>query len=131
MNYQNVNKKYKRMQVETASQGKLLLMLYQGCIKFLRMAKKNIDLNKKDDASIFINRAQDIIGELMITLNHDEGGEIADNLYSLYDFMNNQLVEASIYRQKEPLEVVEELMLELLDAWQQVVNQEEAKVSSG
>jgi len=113
---------YKEVQVKTANRGKLLIILYQGCIKFLRLAKKGIQDNNIEMANNNIIKSQKIIIELMSTLNREKGGEIADNLYSLYDYMNRQLIEANIKKNLAPIEIVEELMLELLDSWQQLVN---------
>ncbi|MFW6016072.1 MAG: flagellar export chaperone FliS, partial [bacterium] len=109
-------KEYKQVQVNTANREKLLIMLYQGCIKFLRLARKNIEEENIELAHNYNIRSQDIIRELMNTLDRDNGGEIADNLYSLYSFMNRQLIEANVKKVIEPIETVEELMLDLLDS---------------
>ncbi len=113
---------YKEVQVKTANRGKLLIILYQGCIKFLRLAKKGIQDNNIEMANNNIIKSQRIIMELMSTLDRDKGGEISDNLYNLYDYMNRQLIDANINKNIVPIEIVEELMLELLDSWQQIVN---------
>lgn len=122
MSAQTAYKKYKEVQVNTANRGKLLIMLYQGCIKFLRVAKKSIENEDIQGANNYIIRSQDIIRELMNTLDRENGGELADNLYNLYDFMNRQLIEANVKKDIEKLEVVEDLMLELLESWQEIVN---------
>ncbi len=115
-------KQYKQVQVRTANRDKLLIMLYQGCVKFLRLAKKGIQSEDIEMANNYIIKSQNIIIELMDTLDREQGGEIADNLYNLYDFMNRQLIEANVKKEIEPLETVEELMLDLLDSWQQIIN---------
>jgi flagellar protein FliS len=115
-------KKYKQVQVKTANREKLLIMLYQGCVKFLRLAKKSIEDEDIEGANNYIIRSQDIIRELMGTLDREKGGEVADNLYSLYDFMNRQLIEANVNKDIEKIKTVENLMLELLDSWKQIVN---------
>ena len=117
---QTAHKQYKQVQVKTASKEKLLIMLYQGCIKFLRLAKKSIEKEDIQGANNYIIRSQDIIRELMNTLDREKGGEIATNLYSLYDFMNRQLIEANVNKDVEKLEIVEDMMLELLDSWKQI-----------
>ena len=127
---QSAHKQYKQVQVKTANKGKLVVMLYQGCVKFLRLAKKSIDEENIEDANNYIIRSQDIIRELMNTLDMEKGGEIATNLSQLYDFVNRQLIEANINKDIEKIEVVEEMMLELLDAWKQIINSQEQKEES-
>ena len=124
---QTAHKKYKQVQVKTANNEKLLIMLYQGCVKFLRLAKKSIDENDIEGTNNYIIRAQDIIRELRNTLDMEKGGEIATNLSQLYDFMLRQLVEANINKDSEKIEVVEDMMLELLDSWKQITNDQKKK----
>ena len=124
---QTAHKQYKQVQVKTANKEKLLIMLYQGCIKFLRLAKKSIEEEDIQGANNYIIRSQDIIRELMNTLDREKGGEIATNLYSLYDFMNRQLIEANVNKDVEKIEVVEDMMLELLDSWKQIAGEKKKK----
>jgi flagellar protein FliS len=119
---QTAYKQYKQVQVKTANREKLLIMLYQGCVKFLRLAKKGISEDDVESANNYIIRSQDIIRELMNTLDREKGGEVANNLYSLYDFMNRQLIEANVNKEVEKIEVVEDMMLELLETWKEVTN---------
>lgn len=122
MNLQQVYQQYQRTQVETANPGKLVIMLYQGGIKFLKLAKKSMEDNDLEGVNNYLIRTQDIINELMVTLDLENGGEIAENLYRLYEFMNYQLIQANIKKEGEPIVQVEELLVELLDAWEQIVN---------
>ena len=124
---QTAHKQYKQVQVKTANKEKLLIMLYQGCIKFLRLAKKSIEDEDIQGANNYIIRSQDIIRELMHTLDREKGGEVADNLYSLYDFMNRQLIEANVNKDVEKIEVVEDMMMELLDSWKQIADGKKKK----
>ena len=117
---QTAHKQYKQVQVKTANKEKLLIMLYQGCIKFLRLAKKSIEEEDIQGANNYIIRSQDIIRELMNTLDMEKGGEVATNLYSLYDFMNRKLIEANVDKDIEKIETVEEMMMELLESWKQI-----------
>ena len=124
---QTAHKQYKQVQVKTANKGKLVVMLFQGCVKFLRLAKKSIDEENIDDANNYIIRSQDIIRELMNTLDMEKGGDVAGNLYQLYDFMIRKLIEANVDKDAEKIEFVEDMMLELLDSWKQIVNQQSNK----
>ena len=128
---QTAYKQYKQVQVQTANKGKLVVMLYQGCVKFLRLAKKNMKEKNIDDANNYIIRSQDIIRELMNTLDMEKGGDVAGNLYPLYDFMIRELIEANVDKDTEKIEVVEDMMLELIDSWEQIVNQQSNKNVNG
>jgi flagellar protein FliS len=77
------HKQYKQVQVKTANNKKLLLMLYQGCIKFLRIAKKSIKEEDMENANEYLKKSQAIIDELRYTLDMDKGEEISNNLYKL------------------------------------------------
>lgn len=122
MTSQTAYQQYKQVQVKTANREKLLIMLYKGCIKFLRLAKKGIQEENIEMANEYILRSQDIIKELMNTLNREQGGQIAENLYNLYDFMNRQLIEANVRKDTAPIEIVEDMMLELLETFQVAIN---------
>ena len=120
MSTQTAYKKYKETQVKTANQGKLIIMLYQGAIKFLRFAKKSIkehDINQANEALI---RAQDIITELNTTLDEEKGGDIARNLSSLYVYMKRRLMQANLKKDTEIIDEVEDLLTGLLDSWKEV-----------
>mgnify|MGYP000695156436 CR=1 FL=1 len=121
MSGQTAHKQYKQVQVKTANKNKLLIMLYQGCIKFLRLSKKSIEKDDIEEANNYIIRSQDIIQELMNTLDMEKGGDISNNLYQLYDFMNRQLIKANVNKDVEKIEVVEVMMKELLDTWKEAI----------
>lgn len=118
----NPYRAYQKTQVTTATPEKILLMLYEGAIKFtkmaiLRMRDKNIAEKGK-----LISKTLAIISELMNTLDHEKGGQIAADLENLYMFMMDKLIEANMYNRVEDLEVVERLLTTLYAAWQDVVN---------
>ncbi|MGM0445233.1 MAG: flagellar export chaperone FliS [Bacillota bacterium] len=116
------HRQYKKVQVKTANNKKLLIMLYQGCIKFLRIAKKSIQEEDMENANEYLKKSQAIIDELRYTLDMEKGGEIAENLYQLYSFMYSELISANINKEIEPIENVESLMMELLETWNEVIN---------
>ena len=120
-------KNYKEVEIETASGLKLVVMLYAGAIKFLNIAKEAIYQKKLDVANNNIIKAQDIITELMTSLNF-EAGEIAHNLYSLYIYMNRRLLEANIEKNAEIISEVIKLLTILKEAWEELLkNQKEVK----
>ena len=63
----------------------------------------------------------------MNTLDREKGRDVATNLYSLYDFMIRNLIKANVDKDLEKIKDVEDMMLELLDSWKQIVNQESNK----
>ncbi len=121
--YQN----YKKQEVEGATKGKVVVLLFEGTIKFLRKAAKAVEENNIQDAHNNIVKAENILYELMSTLNM-EAGEIADNLMRLYDFMIWQLIEANRDKDKHKIESVIELLIPLCDAWKQIVEKESISV---
>lgn len=127
MGVQAAYQQYKEVQVKTATNGKLVLMLYQGIIKFLRLAKKYIEDGNMAGANENLIKAQNIINELSANLDREKGGEIAQNLYNLYQFMNRNLIQANIKKEIEPIEIVEGMMIELLETWKQIVNVRQVK----
>ncbi|MGD9808701.1 MAG: flagellar export chaperone FliS [Deferribacterales bacterium] len=124
---QSPYKNYIKQEVEGATKGKLVLLLYDGAIKFMRVSTKAIDENNVPDAHNNIMKAQNIIYELMSTLNMD-AGEISKNLMRLYDFMIWQLVEANKEKDKEKIDSVIKLMTSLREAWKDVIQKEEGAV---
>lgn len=112
---------YKATQVRTASSGELLLMLYDGTIRFINQALLSIERKDCEGAHNAIIRAERIVSELMITLNVEKGGDIARNLNSLYCFMKMELVRGNVEKSPEPLENVRELAKGLRDTWQQAI----------
>jgi flagellar protein FliS len=110
---------YKSTQVETAPKKKLLLMLYDGAIRFLKLGSIAIDNRNYQEANKKLIRTQDILMELMNTLNFD-AGEIAYSLYQIYDFMYVRIIDANIHKDKELLVDVIRMLQELRDTWDQI-----------
>jgi flagellar protein FliS len=127
----NPLRSYKETQIKTATPGKLILMMYDGAIKSLNQALQDMDNEHRryDSISNSLIKAQDIITELMISLDFDRGGEIAKNLFGLYVFMNRRLLDGNIKKDKAPLEEVKTLLIELRGAWAEVADK--AGLSAG
>ncbi|MBN2853541.1 MAG: flagellar export chaperone FliS [Clostridia bacterium] len=113
-------KNYKEVEIETASGLKLVVMLYSGAIKFLNTARDGIMQKKLELANTNIIKTQDIISELMTSLNF-EAGEIAHNLYSLYIYMNRRLLEANIEKNPDIVMEVIQLLNTLKEAWDEIL----------
>ncbi|MFD1607345.1 flagellar export chaperone FliS [Oceanobacillus luteolus] len=112
---------YKNNSVNTASGGELTLMLYNGCIKFIKQAMKDVEDNDYEAKNRNIQKAQNIIRELLITL--DPKVEISKQFQPLYEFMLSELTAANIENSREKLENVLELVTEFRDTWKQVLLQ--------
>lgn len=111
---------YRQTQINTANQGKLIVMLYEGAIKFLNIAIENMQPKSYDIVNTNIIKAQDIITELMLSLNMKEGGDVSNNLMSLYVYFKKRLIEANVNKDSEIIKEVLKLMTELRDAWEQI-----------
>ncbi|OJH18148.1 flagellar export chaperone FliS [Bacillus obstructivus] len=110
---------YKKNSITTASPGELTLMLYNGCLKFTNLAKTAIVQKNIEEKNKNIQKAQNIIHELMVTLNMDLA--VSRNMMTLYDFIHHRLVEANIKNDISAIEEVEELVSEFRDTWKQVI----------
>lgn len=117
----NAYQKYKTTSVQSASREKILLMLYEGAIKFTKLAIKAIEEKKIADRGVNIGRAFDIVMELNNTLDHKVGGEIASQLEQLYMFMMEQYTQANIKGDAAPLQANLKLLNTLYDGWVQAV----------
>ncbi|MEL3904358.1 MAG: flagellar export chaperone FliS [Treponemataceae bacterium] len=141
MSYQsNALNSYRETSIKTASQGSLILMLYDEAIKQISaalelMVDEKIKPSNIEKINNSIVKVQEIVTELMASLDLEKGGEIATNLLSIYSFFNQQLLEANIKKETKPLIDVKEMMEELRQAWQQVVNTaarpQQAEVTTG
>ncbi|MFZ0368804.1 MAG: flagellar export chaperone FliS [Halobacillus sp.] len=112
---------YQNNSVETASPGELTLMLYNGCLKFIKTAKKAIENHDIEKKNTNIQKAQKIIRELMVTMDQDY--EVAKDIMPLYDYMNRRLMEANITNDLGILEEVQGLTEEFRDTWKEVILQ--------
>lgn len=111
---------YQEAAVTTQSKGRLIVLLYDGAIKFMKLAIKELEAGNFEAKGRYIARAQDIINELCAVLDTDAGGEIAANLRKLYCFMNNRLSEANIKCEPQMIQEIIALMEELNKSWKAI-----------
>lgn len=111
---------YQKNKYQTASPHRLTLMLYNGAIQFADKATTAIQQNHIVDTNTYIQKTQDIIYELISSLNMREGGEIAQNLRQIYFYMINKLIDANVKKQVKDVEEVIGLLNELKEAWEQI-----------
>lgn len=125
MTYSALNQ-YKQNTVFTATPEELTLMLYDGGIKFMNIAKYNIENNQIEKAHQALIRAQDIIIELSSSLNMEY--EISNNFKILYDFVMSNLIDANINKDIKPIEEALEIITEMRDTWKEVIREVKKKV---
>jgi flagellar protein FliS len=134
--YTNALSVYRETRIKTASQGQLIIMLYDAAIKQLDHSLDLIGKNrsgKQDPGSIEtinkgILKTQEIVTELMVSLDFDRGGEIAKNLFSLYVWFNQELLEANISHDARRILIVRNQINDLRSAWTEVVAKNTADV---
>ncbi len=115
---------YKDTEILTANQGKLIVMLYDGAMRFLRVALENMSHRTYDVVNANVIKAQEIVTELMLSLNMDEGGEIAQNLLNLYAYMKKRLLEGNISKDPAVIEEILGLLAQLKEAWEEAAQKE-------
>jgi flagellar protein FliS len=120
---------YQQNSVNTASPGELTLMLYNGCLKFIHLAKKAIEDKNIEEKNTNLLKAQKIVQELMVTLNMDSS--ISKQLLPLYDYVNRRLMEANVKNDIEILIEVEGFVTEFRDTWKQVIQMNRQLQHSG
>ena len=108
---------YQNTHVETASPEKILIMLYDGAIRFNRQAMQAMDDGNKEVQNEKITRTLAIISEFATSLDHEIGGEIAADLDALYMFMIRELTRANVEKDRKALETVDELLSDLRNTW--------------
>ena len=113
---------YREIQIKTANQIRLIVMLYDGAIKRINLA---LDLfaeghRRYDAINNHVIGAQDILSELTASLDFEKGGVLARNLFSLYSFMNRRLLEGNLKKDPAPLREVRKLLGELREAWDEI-----------
>ena len=130
MGYKSASSTYKETTIKTAGQGQLIVMLYDAAIKQLSKAIELIELNntkKKDPSRIeqigkAVMKTEEILTELMVSLDFEQGGEISKNLFSLYTWFNRELLEANINKDVDRMSTVKEMLSDLRNAWNQIAN---------
>jgi flagellar protein FliS len=113
---------YKETQIKTANQIRLIVMLYDGAIRHLNLALDAFQEGHRryDVINGHVISAQDILSELMASLDFEKGGAIARNLFSLYSFMNKRLLDGNLRKDPAPLVEVKKMLGELREAWEEL-----------
>lgn len=114
----NAYQTYKTQEVSMASPMALIVMLYNGCIKRLKLARIAIEKKDLEDANIQFKKAQAIVSELANSL--DFNYPIANDLMKLYEFMLREIIQINITKDTDRIEPVINMLSGLRDTWKQV-----------
>jgi len=118
--YASAGNAYKSNEVMTAPKKKLVIMLYDGAVKNLKLAKLSMGDKNIEKTNNAIIKAQNILAEFMSTLNFDEGGDIAKGLMNLYQYMYDRTIRANIDKDPEILDEVIGMLEDLRDTWSRI-----------
>lgn len=110
---------YNRVAAETASKDQMLIMLFDGAVKYVRNARKNMEEKRTAAKGECISKAMAILIEFECALDHDIGGELAGDLARLYRYMLHRLLEANVMNDTGMLDEVEGLLMQLRDGFDQ------------
>ena len=117
---QRTARAYQRTRVETARPAQLILMLYDGAIRFLSVAHDSFGTREIEARHTNIVKAQRILSELLAWIDRDGNPSLADNLVGLYVYMYNRLIDANVEDTAGPVEEVIGMLRELRSAWAEV-----------
>ncbi len=128
MGYNHAYTAYQKMSITTASQGHLIVLLYEAAVRNLSGASAMIGADGKikvqeiEKFGALIQKAQSIITELQVSLDMEKGGELSKNLMSLYIYFNSELTDATIKHDKKKIDFVCDMLRQLLDSWKAASN---------
>jgi flagellar protein FliS len=126
---QQKTNKYLETAVLTATPQQLMMMLYDGAIRFCKIGIESIKQNNYTEANKNLLKCQDIIREFLVTI--DRGSEVADGLVRLYDYFIFRLIEANTQKSVEPAEEVLSHLIELKITWLQAIKDSSSSSSAG
>lgn len=129
MSVNNPYQAYQQNSVNTASPGELTLMLYNGCLKFMKLARAAIEQKDIEAKNENLLKSQKIIQELMVTLNMDVA--MSKTMMAMYDYINRRLIEVNMKNDLTILDEVEGYVTEFRDTWKQVIQLNRQKAHQG
>ncbi|MBF0139695.1 MAG: flagellar export chaperone FliS [Magnetococcales bacterium] len=123
-------KRYKTSQANTASKEDLLILLYEGAIRFLERAIVEKESKRLSEHKMYLRRGLAIVSELQATLDFQKGGDLAIQLFELYSYMIDRLTEANIKQDMEQIRVVIKNLNTLLEGWRVAVRQVQGQAAA-
>lgn len=122
--YQNTN-------VRTADQATLIIMLYDGAIRFLKKGQGKIYTGDVEGAHNYMVRGRQIVSELLSTLRPEKAGEVGANLKRIYVYAHNRIVEANLTKDAEILQEVVQILVTLREGWVGMKTRKDAQPEPG
>lgn len=122
MAYQRMTQEYQKSAVNGASPLQLIIMLYDGALKFMQNGKAAMAQGDRDTQNANLQKAQKVLMELMSCLDMKQGGEIAKNLLSLYSYVLNELVMANMEDDPEGVDRGIQVLTDLRESWREIQN---------
>ena len=108
---------YKNTSVQTADQRTLILMLYDGLLRFLQKSIVKMEAREIEAAHNYLVRSREIVAELLATLRPEKAGDIGNNLKRLYVYAFNKIVEANLRKDPEMVREVIKIVSTLREGW--------------
>ncbi len=121
------NKRFLKNMVETASPGQLIILLLDGAVQWLHMAKTELvkqnesELPNWSNFSHYMRMSGDILTHLQESLNHKESPDFSDKMHSLYDFMKRELIQAHVKKQEDKITIVQNMIKDLKNTWMEAL----------
>ncbi|MBM9537394.1 flagellar export chaperone FliS [Desulfobulbus alkaliphilus] len=115
--------------VNAASPEQLMLMLYDGAVRFISLAIQAIDNGQIDKRAYYINKTSAIVSEFAATLDHNQDAKLAEDLDALYSYMLGRMMEANLKNKTEPLHEVKTMLSDLRATWAQAIEINKEKKS--
>lgn len=119
--YYKKRKDYRQVQVNTAAPEKLLIMCYDGLLKFLKTSRLLLEKGQKEKSDIYILKAVNVLVELIATLNSDESPDFSNNLRNLYVYLMGRLRDTMQSGNIEGIEYSINVISQLKDAWEEAI----------
>ncbi len=114
-------KQYKQQQIETSSPEELLILLYDGAIRFCNLAKTAFKENNIEKYHNNLLKAQRILTEFMSSLDMEMGGDMAKNLFMLYEYLHHCLVQANLKKEVDKIDEVLSHLRTLKSTWEEAI----------
>jgi flagellar protein FliS len=122
---------YRVNQIQMASKEQLLIITYDIGIRSCAAAEKAIESQDAEQVNVNLQRAQSVVRELMVTLNLEQGGQVAASLLRLYDFMYCQLVDANVKQDAAAVKTVRSMLEELKATWVEAIAKLKSEAAKG
>jgi flagellar protein FliS len=129
MGYQGNAGQYRKLNIETAGKLELIVMCYEKAIELIRQAKAYMEGEEYEKKAAKIRRAMDILHELQSCLNFEQGGQIAKNLDSIYNYVVRRLLGGDVKKDAEAYDEAIHILSELKEAWEGVAKDTEKEIN--